>query len=301
MPLENAPVLLFAYKRPAAIELTINALRENYLAANTDLFIFSDGSKNENDIKKVEEVRNYFQKINGFKNVTIKKAEKNKGLANSIVDGVSEILKSYKSCIVLEDDLLTSRNFLNFMNDSLNFYECNKKVFSISGFTFPVEPPEDYNFDGYFNPRGCSWGWATWRDRWSAIDWKILDNSQEKLIQQTTSLGSDFPSLIRKYRKRTIDSWAIPWCYYQFKNDLATLYPVESKVKNIGFDPDATHTLKSEKRFATSLGNNLSTDFLFSNDTSFNNTLSKQYTNKFSYYERLKWRLIYDIKKLLKQ
>lgn len=301
MALETVPVLLFAYKRPVAIELTINALKENYLAGSTDLFIFSDGPKNKNDIKKVLEVRNYLENIKGFKSITIKKAEKNKGLANSIVDGVTEILKSYESCIVLEDDLLTSKNFLNFMNDSLIYYEGNKKVFSISGFTFPVEPSEDYNFDGYFNPRGCSWGWATWADRWLAIDWTILDDSTEKFIHKTKLLGSDFPSLIRKYRKRTIDSWAIPWCYYQFKKDLATLYPVKSKVKNIGFDPDATHTLKSEKRFATSLDNNLLTNFLFSDDTSFNSTLSKQYTNKFSYYERLKWRFIYDIKKLIKR
>lgn len=300
MARESAPVLLFAYKRLNAVRMTISALQKNYLAGDTNLFIFSDGPKNEKDVTKIHEVRNYLSDISGFKDIIITKAEKNKGLASSIIDGVSEVLKTHKSCIVLEDDLLTSRNFLNFMNDSLNYYEGNKKVFSISGFTFPVERPEEYNFDAYFNPRGCSWGWATWADRWSAIDWKILDNGKEKLINQTRSLGSDFPSLIRKYRKKTIDSWAIPWCYYQYKKSLATLYPVESKVKNIGFDPDATHTLKTEKRFATTLDNTLSTTFSFSDNINFNNLLSKQYTNKFSYYERLKWRLIYDLKKLIK-
>lgn len=300
MTAEIAPVLLFTYKRLGATELTLNALKENYLASDTDLFIFSDGPKNESDRKKVEEVRNYLETINGFKNVTIKKAVSNNGLANSIINGVTEILKSFKSCIVLEDDLLTSKNFLNFMNDSLNYYQSNEKVFSISGFTFPVRPPDDYDFDVYFNPRGCSWGWATWADRWSAIDWKILDDGNEKFINETKSLGSDFPSLIKKYRKRTIDSWAIPWCYFQYKKALATIYPIQSKVKNIGFDPDATHTLKTEERFTTILDNVLETSFSFSDNTSFDNSLSKQYTNKFSYYERLKWRLIYDIKKLIK-
>ncbi len=299
MARESAPVLLFAYKRLHAVQMTITALEKNYLARDTNLFIFSDAPRNEKDIKKIEEVRNYLDSVKGFKNITVKKAEKNKGLANSIIDGVTEVLGSYKSCIVLEDDLLTSKNFLNFMNDSLDYYEGNQKVFSISGFTFPVERPKQYHFDGYFNPRGCSWGWATWADRWSAIDWKMLDNGKEKFINQTRSLGSDFPSLIRKYRSKTIDSWAIPWCYYQYKKNLATLYPVESKVRNIGFDPDATHTLKTEKRFATILDNTLSNTFSFSDNVSFNNPLSTQYTNKFSYYERLKWRLIYDLKKLI--
>ncbi|MEP6583501.1 MAG: sugar transferase [Ginsengibacter sp.] len=301
MALENAPVLLFAYKRPDAVALTINALKDNYLAGSTELFIFSDGPKRDQDIKKVEEVRNYIEQISGFKNITIKRATKNKGLAHSIIDGVTEILASYKSCIVLEDDLLTSRNFLNFMNESLKYYESNKKVFSISGFTFPVEVPKDYNFDGYFNPRGCSWGWATWADRWATINWKLLENEPEKSIKKTRSLGTDFPSLIRKHMEKTIDSWAIPWCYYQYVNELATLYPVLSKAKNIGFDPDATHTLKTEKRFETFLDDTLTTDFLFSNDITFDSTLSRQYTHKFSYYQRLKWRLIYDLKKLVKR
>ncbi len=300
MASEIAPVLLFAYKRPDAVKLTVNALKENYLAFDTTLFIFSDGPKNDRDIEKVEEVRNYLENIKGFKNITIKKSEKNKGLASSIINGVTEVLKLYKSCVVLEDDLLTSKNFLNFMNDSLQYYKENRKVFSISGFTLPIQPPKDYNFDGYFNPRGCSWGWATWADRWSKINWTMLDDNKEKFIHETKSLGSDFPSLIRKYRKRTIDSWAIPWCYYQYKEDLATLYPIVSKVKNIGFDPEATHTLKTGKRFATSLDNTLSTSFSFSNEVNFKNTLSKQYISKYSYYERLKGRLIYDLKKLIK-
>ncbi len=298
---ETAPVLLFTYKRRGVTELTLNALQENYLAPHTDLYIFSDGPKKEADFEKVEEVRDFLKNLAGFKSVHIKTATKNKGLANSIIDGVTEILETKRSCIVLEDDLVTSKNFLNFMNDSLNFYQNRKDVFSISGFTFPVEKPADYIFDGYFNPRGCSWGWATWADRWKEIDWKILDDSNEKIEPRVKSLGSDFPSLIKKYRNRTADSWAIPWCYYQYKKDLATLYPIESKVKNIGFDPDATHTFKTEKRFATELDVNLSTAFSFPNQINFDSTLSKQYTSKFSYLERLKWRLLYDVNKLVKR
>ncbi len=299
MPL--APVLLFAYKRLDTLEKTINSLQANFLAPESHLFIFSDAGKNEADNQKVEQIRNYLENIEGFKQITIKKAPNNKGLAKSIIEGVTEVLQSYDSCIVLEDDLMTSQNFLNFMNESLVKYQSNEEVFSISGFTFPVKRPPDFTFDAYFNKRGCSWGWATWADRWTTIDWEILDRSgEERNIWQTKILGSDFPSLVRKYRKRTVDSWAIPWSYFQYKKKLLTLYPAVSKVKNIGFGFDATHTLKTEKRFATYLDTSLSKKFLLSDEVIFDKNMSKQYTSKFSYYKRLKWRLAYDFQKLFK-
>lgn len=296
-----APVLLFAYKRLDTVTKTVSALKENFLAKDTELFVFSDGSKSNGDVEKVELVRDYLDKIEGFKKVHINKAETNNGLANSIMQGVSEVLRSHKSCIVLEDDLLTSANFLNFMNEALNTYESNEQVFSISGFTFPIQRHGYYQFDAYFHPRGCSWGWATWANRWKAIDWKLLDTKKEQRnISQTKTLGTDFPSLVKKYQKRAIDSWAVPWSYYQYKKGMLTLYPMVSKVKNIGFDLDATHTLKTGERFSTDLDTTLSTKFSFSSEAVIDEKVSQQYTNKFSYFERIKGRLAYDIKKLLR-
>src|SRR3989442_13875128 len=98
------PIVIFAYKRLEALQLVIDSLKKNYLAANSDLFLFSDAAKDNEEQPLISRVRNYLESVNGFKSVTIKKADTNKGLANSIIDGVTEVLKNYDNVIVLEDD-----------------------------------------------------------------------------------------------------------------------------------------------------------------------------------------------------
>lgn len=125
-----APVLIFVYARPEHTRKTIESLASNYLASATDVFIFSDAPKNEKANEKVKLVREYIDTLSDqeiFKSLKIIKAEYNKGLANSIISGVNEIIKLNRQVIVLEDDLITSPDFLGYMNDALEFYERNKK------------------------------------------------------------------------------------------------------------------------------------------------------------------------------
>ena len=114
-----APIVLFVYNRPDHTRQTVEALQKNELAIDSELFIYSDATKNENAEQKVNEVREYIKNINGFKKVTIVEREKNWGLANSIIDGVTKIVNEYGKIIVLEDDLVTSPYFLKFMNWAL--------------------------------------------------------------------------------------------------------------------------------------------------------------------------------------
>lgn len=131
-----APIVLFTYKRLNTLKQTIESLQQNYLATESDLYIFSDAAKGIEDKESVDSVRNYIKTIKGFKSVTITESEVNKGLATSIIEGVSQILKTHETVIVLEDDLVSTNNFLDFMNESLTKYEDETAIFSISGFSF---------------------------------------------------------------------------------------------------------------------------------------------------------------------
>lgn len=111
-----APITLFVYNRPDHTNKTIEALKKNKFAKESELFIFSDGPKKQEDASKVKEVRKYLKTIDGFNDVFIKESEKNKGLANSIISGVTEVINKYRKVIVLEDDLITSPVFLEYMN-----------------------------------------------------------------------------------------------------------------------------------------------------------------------------------------
>lgn len=243
--MELAPILLFVYNRPGHAKKTIDALKTNNLANQSELFIFSDGPKNSHEIANVDAVRNYIREIDGFKMVKIFEAEKNKGLANSIISGVNKLFDNFEKLIVLEDDLETSVNFIEYMNDALNVYKNSYDIWSISGYNPPIIIPESYEEQVYLSYRASSWGWATWKDRWKKNDWEIKDfrnfSKNKTQIEQFNRGGLDMFSMLRDQMDGKLDSWAIRWCYNQFKNNSFCIYPVKSKVRNIGTDASGIH------------------------------------------------------------
>lgn len=298
MIVKFAPVLLFTYKRSDTLKRTVAALQQNYLANDSELFIFSDAPKTPKDEPGVSEVRNFIKTIEGFKKIHIAEAPENKGLANSIIDGVTATIKEYGKVIVLEDDLLTSANFLSYMNQSLVFYSNNPKVFSISGYSIPVSPPADYEYDAYFLPRASSWGWATWQDQWEQVDWEV--NSFDQFKKDSSQIkafnvgGSDMYKMLEKQMDGKIDSWAIRWCYHQFRIASYTAYPLISKVQNIGFDEKATHT-NVFNRYYTRHDEGKKQTFLFPEEVKLNTRFLSQFQSFFS----LKTRAIGKIKTYL--
>jgi glycosyltransferase involved in cell wall biosynthesis len=267
----------------------------NALSSQTDLYIFSDGWVNEIDKKAIEEVREFAENIKGFKKVIIKRAERNKGLANSIIEGVSDVLKRENCVIVLEDDLIVAPNFLIYMNSALNYYKQEREVFSISGYTFPFSFPKEYKADVFFTKRASSWGWATWNDRWCEIDWQVISYEEfagnNRLRRSFDKMGTDLSSMLDKQMRGTINSWAIRWSYHQFKNNLYSVYPVKSKVRNIGFGKGATHTSDYFNRYETVLDTSGKKEFSFA-DPHLNKKIIKRFIAKYSLYTRAKFKIL---------
>jgi hypothetical protein len=232
-----APVIIFTYRRKP--EKLIESLLRNDLAAHTDLFIFSDGQKNENDVKDILETREYLKQIKGFKTIEIIESENNKGLANSIINGVTDVINNYDKVIVLEDDLVVAENLLEYMNEALDFYDNNNKIWAISGYCPPIDCFKEYDKDVFLSVRSSSWGWATWRNKWNLVDWKVKSfqkiRSNKELIKKFNLGGNDMYKMLELQMLGKIDSWAIRWCYSQFEHHMYTVYPVKSKIKNEGF------------------------------------------------------------------
>lgn len=279
-----APICLFTYNRLTETQQSISALQQNFLASESNLIIFSDGGKNEISWIKVNEVRAYLKTVTGFKSINIIESAVNKGLANSIIDGVSQIINEFEKVIVLEDDLITTPNFLDFMNQSLDFYSQNKEVFSISGYSFNLLALKKYDKDFYLGYRASSWGWATWKNKWIEIDWAMKDYNSFRfnLIDNLkfSKGGIDLPYMLWKQMNGKIDSWAIRWCYHQFKNKSLTIFPSISKLRSIGFGNDATHTQDSEK-FDTTLDDTNKRIFYFDQKIVINKIIVKQFRSKF--------------------
>lgn len=285
-----APIVLFAYNRLDELKITINALQKNFLAEESELFVYSDAAKNEDNEQKVQRVRNYLHTIRGFQQIHIVEREENFGLAKSVIEGVTEVLEKYGKVIVIEDDLIVSENFLCYMNQSLEFYFIEESVFSISGFTMPLKSLKNYEKDNYIAVRPTSWGWATWKDRWENIDWEVNDYSEfihdKASIRKFNHGGIDLTRMLKHYKQRKNNSWAIRWAYAMFKEDKYSIYPKVSKVQNIGFGVDATHC-DGVNIYKSNLDQSASCNFDFTDEIVPDKQLIDEFKYQYSYQNKL--------------
>lgn len=292
---ELAPIVLFTYKRLDTLQQTVRALAANHLAEKSDLIIYSDGGKTTEDQIIIKSIRTYLKTITGFKTVSIHASETNKGLATSIINGVSEVMAQYHKAIVLEDDLITSVNFLSFMNQALDRYQHQKAVYSISGYAFDLNK-KGIKEDGYFLNRSWSWGWASWEDRWTEIDWEIKDYSlfekDSKQKKGFSKLGSDVYGMLKKQMNGEVDSWYIRSTFHQFKSKGLSLYPSISKIDNNGFDAIATHNSGLKNRYLTSFDRSGNMNFNFPERIEINKQIQIAFADKMS----IKTRLINKVK-----
>ncbi|MGG4491324.1 hypothetical protein [Metabacillus idriensis] len=238
----SAPVVVFGYNRPNDLYNLLDALSKCKGIENTDVYIYIDGPRKSIDNELVNKSIRVAYEIEGFKSKKVVISKINKGLAASIIDGVSTILKQYKKIIVLEDDLILNNEFLVIMNRMLDCYKNDPKIWSISGYSFPIDV-SDIKQDWYSVTRSSSWGWATWEDRWSTIDWDInslLNNNKNKIPKLFREI-KDSKMMIYNYLNGFINSWALRWTLNQFFQNKVSLSPKYSIVKNNGFSSNATH------------------------------------------------------------
>lgn len=249
--MQYAPIALFTYNRADKTKTVIESLLQNAEAKDSDLFIFSDGPKNAKAVEGVEANREYLKSLtsdaishNLFKSITIIEREKNWGLANSLIAGITELCEKYGRVIVVEDDLILSPYFLKFMNDGLNKYEKEDRVSAISGFLNPIdcEAPETF-FLRYF----ACWGWATWKRAWDLINTDARDLlRQMRWKKKEFNIGGygPFYGLLYCQKVGLVDSWAI--CFYAslFLSNKLVLYPGKTLAIQNGTDGTGIHSGK---------------------------------------------------------
>lgn len=241
-----SPVAMFVYNRPEHTRKTLEALLRNSLAAETILYVFSDGPFGPDHQEIVDQVRYLIRQCTGFKNIHLIERDTNYGLARSITNGIDVVLSDHPSVIVLEDDLVTSPYFLQFMNDALNMYADNPLVASIQGYL----PPLGIHLPNIFFLRyvGC-WGWGTWQKGWKLFEsdsLRLLGELKKKELSHKFNVGGyPFTQMLERQIAGELDSWAIRWHAALFLADKLSLYPGCSLVRNIGHDGSGMHCSRS--------------------------------------------------------
>lgn len=243
---ETAVVAIFCYKRAAKLKRSIEALLQNPECKTTDIVFFNDGFKNENDKEGVLETRKYIDSVKGFRNVTRMYRDRNFGTGANFHDGLSYMCNNYDQFIVVEDDLVVSSNYLKYMNEALHFYANEPSVFCITGYSFPLQL-NGYTYDTVMHNRMCSYGWASWSNRVKHVIWdsagltKLIQTSPDFKKRLNTE-GLDLYRMLLKQISGKISTWDIQFQVHISENQLKVVYPVVSKVINIGFDNESTNT-----------------------------------------------------------
>lgn len=247
-----APIALFVYNRLNHAKKTIEALKKNYLAPQSELYIFSDAPKNIDSKDSVEKVREYLKTINGFKSIIIIERKTNYGIEKSIITGVTDLINRYGKIIVLEDDLVSAPNFLSYMNEGLELYKNEEKVFSITGYSYTTNLNNSYKDSTYFLNLSSAWSWATWKDKWRYFnectdDVKVLKKDRKVRKKFNFDDSYDFAGMLEEQVAKGSTTWDICWYWSTFKENGLTLYPQKALVKNIGFDGSGVHCGRSKE------------------------------------------------------
>ncbi len=294
-----APIVLFVYNRADHFKETYSALAACPEAKYSELYIFSDGAKNEKAEAAVMQVREAVSEIKDkgdFKNIIVKESPKNKGLAKSVITGVTEVIEKSGRVIVVEDDCKASPFFLKYMNKCLDYYEGNKKIGSVTGFAPSIEFPDNYKDDVFLAYRSCSWSWATWADRWDGVDWDLKSIGEfyksPALIKKLNSNGSDRFTRLYRQTKGNGSSWSVRFGAHLVKNDMLTVYPRFSYISNIGCDESGVHsTNRDAKKMQVDLNKAVENPEI--RDVALNKTIQKKMKKHYSYG------FISDLKKLI--
>ncbi len=238
-----SPILLFVYNRPEHTRHAVESLLRNEEAAHSELFIYSDAAKGDEWKPAVGEVRNYISAITGFAAVHITEQSENKGLADSIIEGVTTLVNRFGRVIVLEDDLVVAPYFLRFMNDALEVYKDELRVGHIQACDFT----QDASLPATFLIKWTgSWGWATWKRAWQYFNpdgTTLLQQLQERNLTYTFDFDGTYryTRMLRRQIEGKNNSWAIRWNASLFLANILSLNVGRSLVQNDGFDGSGTN------------------------------------------------------------
>lgn len=244
--MEYSPILITVYHRVDHFKNCIKHLLQNPLASESVLYIASDAAAIKEHEAAVNEIREFASGVVGFKEVNLLFRDKNLGAAISGGEAIKVILLKYNSFIFLEDDIVVSQDFLQYMNNGLSYYREDKQCFSVCAFKLPFDLPTGYNKDIYFHPCNSPWGFATWKDRWEKVDYTYRDRYTElrkdkKKYKEFLSIGFFIKGILRADSRKEIEATDLRVYYHMFQHHMYAVFPVVSKSQNWGFDGSGEH------------------------------------------------------------
>jgi len=254
MSAKLAPVALFVFNRPEHLRRTIESLKLCDGFADTPIIVFGDGARGAHDVPAVEATRRVAHELLG-EQAEYRLSESNQGLASSIIYGVEQLLANHGRVIVVEDDLMLAPGFLRFLNEGLDRYADDERVYQISGHMFDVCEFVQRR-EALLLPFTTTWGWATWDRAWKAFDpkasgWDSLRQNRELRKRFNLNGAYDYAQMLERQMSGQRQSWGIRWYWSVFTRGGLTCFPPRSMVVNLGMDGTGTHGRGTFRSFET--------------------------------------------------
>lgn len=249
-----SPICICPYGRLRHLQRTVEALKRNPEAAQSDLYLFSDAPR-EGDEERVAAVRRYLRTIRGFRSIEIIERSTNNRVGNW-VDGEMSLLERFGRVISLEDDLVVAPGFLGFVNAGLEKYANDPRIFAICGYTPSMRLEWVTRQDACLAPRYSGWGYGYWKRSLEKVPRRIGDfeaiASDPEFGRRLHKLGDDFLPMLERELAHTLDAGDVRMNYVMARDDLRVVIPTISLVENIGFDDSGTHC-PTTQRFSVDL------------------------------------------------
>ena len=246
-----APIGLTVYSRLNHLKRTIDALKKNPLARESNLHIFSDAPR-EGDEEAVYKLRDYIKSIDGFNDVVVTERQQHSRIKNNR-GGQQYLLDKYGKMIWMAEDIVTGAGFLEFLNNALEHYREEDRVISITGYTPVIKLPAGYGHDVFFLRRFNAWGFGIWRQKYNMINQELDQNEyrvkikDKRFYRQLVSNGRDIPAMVDREVNGLTDALDVKIMYQQALHEWYTVYPRKSLVQNIGLDGSGLHCGVTDK------------------------------------------------------
>jgi hypothetical protein len=247
--MKKTPLAIFTYNRPSHTRQTLEAAARCKRFDECEVVIFCDGLKNEVHRVSVEATREVVQAWSQNHPARIVIREQNLGLKKSIETGVGDLCRQYGRVIVLEDDILVSEAFIDFMLLALDHYENDDRVMQVAGFTFPFAPQAAQG--AMLLPLSTTWGWATWERAWQHYNpdpthaHAVL---QDRKKAKSFDLEGAYPytDMLAGVAEGKTQSWGVLFWFVVWHRGGLVVYPLQSLVQNIGFDGSGVNSGTSD-------------------------------------------------------
>ena len=239
----RTPIVMIAYNRPDIVRMTMRNVSLAEAVDERDIIMYIDGPRNETDRNRQNEIERI---VSGYQKqlprLKIVRREKNYGCRGNIVSAITEVINRFGRTIVIEDDILISRTFLRYMDEALDFYEDDKRIWAINAYQSPdLKIPKSYKYDVYLNRINMCWGWGTWADRWNAVDFDLTDWPEKRadaaFLAKLEHASSGLRHMIESQYEGRLKTWDVQCSYHMVKNDFFCVEPKYQLSKNIGYVP----------------------------------------------------------------